>query len=91
MPFLLASHSQSLLSNFYKVFSGYIISHWSFWYPESYSACYRSLQMKAQPVSKAMQVLPVQIRECGPKRGNILGDFNVCVTISEVDVSMGIW
>lgn len=47
--------------------------------------------MKAQPVSKAMQVLPVQIRECGTKRGNILGDFNMCVTISEVDVSMGIW
>lgn len=30
-------------------------------------------------------------RVCGPKRGNILVDFNVCVTISEVDVSMGVW
>lgn len=35
-----------------------------------------------------MQVFPMQIRVCGPKRGNILVDFNVYVTISEVDVSI---
>lgn len=71
--------------------SGYIISHWSFWYPESYSARYRSLQMNAQAVSNAMQVLPMQIRVCGPWRGNILVDFTVYVTVSELDVSMGLW